>query len=39
MDVTASTSLLSIEISGDNLPPFVEAATVTLVLRQASVHR
>uniref|UniRef100_A0A9I9EBD0 Uncharacterized protein n=1 Tax=Cucumis melo TaxID=3656 RepID=A0A9I9EBD0_CUCME len=29
-------SLLSIEISSDNLPPSVEAATVTLVLRQAS---
>uniref|UniRef100_A0A9I9EJS3 Uncharacterized protein n=1 Tax=Cucumis melo TaxID=3656 RepID=A0A9I9EJS3_CUCME len=29
-------SLLSIEISGENLPPSVEAATVTLVLFQAS---
>uniref|UniRef100_A0A9I9DXR0 Uncharacterized protein n=1 Tax=Cucumis melo TaxID=3656 RepID=A0A9I9DXR0_CUCME len=31
-------SLLSTEISDDNLPPSVEAVTVTLVLRQASVR-
>uniref|UniRef100_A0A9I9EBY7 Uncharacterized protein n=1 Tax=Cucumis melo TaxID=3656 RepID=A0A9I9EBY7_CUCME len=35
---TTPTSLLSIEISSDNLSPSVEAATVTLILRQASVH-
>uniref|UniRef100_A0A9I9E927 Uncharacterized protein n=1 Tax=Cucumis melo TaxID=3656 RepID=A0A9I9E927_CUCME len=33
---TTPTSLLSIEISSDNLSPSVEAATVTLILRQAS---
>uniref|UniRef100_A0A9I9E656 Uncharacterized protein n=1 Tax=Cucumis melo TaxID=3656 RepID=A0A9I9E656_CUCME len=35
--VVATASLLSIEIFGNNLPPFVEAATVTLILRQVSV--
>uniref|UniRef100_A0A9I9E684 Uncharacterized protein n=1 Tax=Cucumis melo TaxID=3656 RepID=A0A9I9E684_CUCME len=35
----ALASLLSIKISGDNLPPSVKATTVTLVLRQASVRR
>uniref|UniRef100_A0A9I9EJ91 Uncharacterized protein n=1 Tax=Cucumis melo TaxID=3656 RepID=A0A9I9EJ91_CUCME len=39
MAAAVPASLLSIEILGDNLPPSVEAATVTLVLRQASVCR
>uniref|UniRef100_A0A9I9E9G7 Uncharacterized protein n=1 Tax=Cucumis melo TaxID=3656 RepID=A0A9I9E9G7_CUCME len=36
---SAPTTLLSIEISDDNLPPSVEAATFTLVLRKASALR
>uniref|UniRef100_A0A9I9EKF0 Uncharacterized protein n=1 Tax=Cucumis melo TaxID=3656 RepID=A0A9I9EKF0_CUCME len=39
MVAAAPASLLSTEISSDNLPLSVEAATITLVLRQASLHR